>query len=50
VRMKVGLLDGRPVQVFPEYEDCAALAREADVPLREVQRAALAAYRRGSRR
>jgi pyridinium-3,5-bisthiocarboxylic acid mononucleotide nickel chelatase len=36
VRVKVGLLDGRPVTVAPEYEDCARVAREAGVPARDV--------------
>ena len=36
VRVKIGLLDGRPVTVAPEYEDCARAAREAGVPAREI--------------
>jgi uncharacterized protein (TIGR00299 family) protein len=36
VRVKVGLLDGRPVTLAPEYEDCARVAREAGVPARDV--------------
>jgi hypothetical protein len=36
VRTKVKLLDGKPVAVSPEYEDCARLALEARVPLRQV--------------
>ncbi len=44
-RVKVGLLDGGVVQVSPEYEDCAALARRGHVPLDEVRRAALEAHR-----
>jgi uncharacterized protein (DUF111 family) len=45
IRVKVGSLDGVAVQVWPEYEDCAAAARKGRVPLKEVQRAALLAYR-----
>ena len=45
VQVKVGSLNGRVVQSWPEYEDCAALARERHVPLKEVQQAALSAYR-----
>jgi pyridinium-3,5-bisthiocarboxylic acid mononucleotide nickel chelatase len=36
VRVKVGSLRGSPVSVSPEYEDCARVAREAGVPLRDV--------------
>jgi uncharacterized protein (TIGR00299 family) protein len=36
VRVKVGRLDGVAVSVAPEYEDCAAVARVAGVPAREV--------------
>jgi uncharacterized protein (DUF111 family) len=36
VRVKVGSMDGSPVSVAPEYEDCARVAREAGVPLRDV--------------
>ncbi len=46
VRVKVGFLDGRPVQVWPEYEDCARLARRLGVPLKDVQQAALLARRK----
>lgn len=50
VRVKVGLHAGRITQVWPEYEDCAAIARRRGVPLKEVQRVALAAHRRPSER
>ena len=43
--MKMGLLAGRPVQAWPEYEECVARARKFRVPLKEVQQAALAAHR-----
>jgi uncharacterized protein (TIGR00299 family) protein len=36
VAVKVGMLDGRPVTVAPEFEDCTRIAREAGVPAREV--------------
>ena len=36
VRVKVGMLDGRPVTVAPEIEDCARVAREARVPARDI--------------
>ena len=46
VHVKVGSLNEEATQAWPEYEDCAALARRHRVPLKEVQWAALAAYRR----
>ena len=36
VRVKIGRLEGRPVTVAPEYEDCAEIARKAGVPARDV--------------
>lgn len=45
VRVKVGRLDGREVSAWPEFEDCATIARRRGVPLKEVQGAALAAWR-----
>lgn len=36
VRRKLKLLDGRIVGIKPEYEDCARLAREHNVPLQDV--------------
>lgn len=36
VRVKVKLLDGAPLSVSPEYEDCARLALAAGLPLQEV--------------
>jgi uncharacterized protein (TIGR00299 family) protein len=38
VRGKRGCRDGQPAVVTPEYEDCARIAREHGVPLREVYR------------
>jgi uncharacterized protein (DUF111 family) len=37
-RVKVKELDGRPVDVAPEYEDCRRIARESGRDLREVMR------------
>jgi uncharacterized protein (TIGR00299 family) protein len=45
VRVKSGHLGRREIRAWPEYEDCADLARRHDVPLAEVQRAALEAFR-----
>ena len=36
VKGKLGWLDGRPPVFSPEYEDCARIAREKGLPLREV--------------
>ncbi|MBZ5639844.1 MAG: nickel pincer cofactor biosynthesis protein LarC [Acidobacteriia bacterium] len=46
VRLKEGLLGGSPIKAWPEYEDCARLARSRGVPLKRVQEAALLAFRR----
>jgi uncharacterized protein (TIGR00299 family) protein len=45
VRIKIGELRGETVSATPEYEDCAQLAREKDVPLKEVIAAAMAVFR-----
>jgi len=44
VNGKLGWLDGRPPTFSPEYEDCARVAKEQGVPLRDVYNAAHAAY------
>jgi uncharacterized protein (TIGR00299 family) protein len=41
VEVKLALLGDRVVQAWPEYEDCAKLARRHGVPLARVQDAAL---------
>lgn len=43
VEVKIGRLDGKPVQRAPEYENCKKLAVAADVPVKEVIAAAQAA-------
>jgi uncharacterized protein (TIGR00299 family) protein len=45
VRVKVGGRDGHAWHASPEFEDVAARAQEAGVPLQEVWRAALAAWK-----
>jgi uncharacterized protein (TIGR00299 family) protein len=50
VRMKVSHFNGEVMQRTPEYEDCRALALRSGVPLKEVQRAALAAPNAGGAR
>ncbi len=42
VRVKVGLLDGSVVNLAPEHDDCAAIARETRRPVKSVWAEALA--------
>jgi uncharacterized protein (DUF111 family) len=44
VSMKVSLLEDRPVNFVPEFEDCRRLATEKGVALKEVQSSAIHAY------
>jgi pyridinium-3,5-bisthiocarboxylic acid mononucleotide nickel chelatase len=41
VRIKCGYLDGKLLSASPEFEDCRSLAREAGIPLKELQAEAL---------
>jgi pyridinium-3,5-bisthiocarboxylic acid mononucleotide nickel chelatase len=45
VRVKVGLLEGAIVNLAPEHDDCAAVARVTGSPVKSVWTAALAAAR-----
>jgi pyridinium-3,5-bisthiocarboxylic acid mononucleotide nickel chelatase len=45
VRVKLGRLDGRVVNVAPEHDDCATLAGTLGVPVKSIWVAALAAAR-----
>jgi uncharacterized protein (TIGR00299 family) protein len=45
IRIKVGSLSGIALNIAPEFEDCRAAAARHSVPVKEVQQAALAAYR-----
>lgn len=45
VRVKVGVLADREIHAWPEYEDCASIARRRKIPLFAVQQAALEAHR-----
>ncbi len=49
VRGKLGWHDGRPPTFSPEHDDCARVAAERGVALREVYNAAHAAYLAGGR-
>ena len=44
VRFKLAWRDGRIVNAVPEFEDCARLARERNVPVKDVQTIAVQAY------
>ncbi len=44
VRMKVARRGGEVLNASPEFEDCARLARERDVPVKDVQAAAAKAF------
>jgi uncharacterized protein (TIGR00299 family) protein len=44
IRLKIGMLDGEPVHVAPEYEDCRRAAKAHGVALREVTRVAMAKW------
>jgi uncharacterized protein (TIGR00299 family) protein len=41
IAVKVGMLDGHPVTVAPEFEDCARAARDSGIPARDVYEEAL---------
>jgi uncharacterized protein (TIGR00299 family) protein len=45
IRVKIGRLDGRVVNIAPEHDDCVAVARATGTPLKSVWAAALAAAR-----
>ncbi|HSU18558.1 MAG TPA: LarC family nickel insertion protein, partial [Acidobacteriaceae bacterium] len=49
IRMKVGAQNGDELNAAPEFEDCRAAAERHGVALKQVQQAAIAAYRSGSR-
>jgi uncharacterized protein (TIGR00299 family) protein len=46
VRIKLGSRNGEVFNAAPEFEDCRAAAAKHNVPLKLVQQAAIAAYRR----
>jgi uncharacterized protein (TIGR00299 family) protein len=46
IRIKIGALDQQEYNAAPEFEDCRAAAAKHNVPLKLVQQAAIAAYRR----
>jgi uncharacterized protein (DUF111 family) len=44
VRVKVASRDGRVLNAAPEFEDCAQLARERGLAIKDVQALAMRAY------
>jgi pyridinium-3,5-bisthiocarboxylic acid mononucleotide nickel chelatase len=46
IRIKIGTLNEQEYNAAPEFEDCRAAAAQYKVPLKLVQQAAIAAYRR----
>jgi uncharacterized protein (TIGR00299 family) protein len=46
IRIKLGSRSGEVLNAAPEFEDCRAAAAKHNVPLKLVQQAAIAAYRR----
>jgi uncharacterized protein (TIGR00299 family) protein len=44
VRVKVARRDGRVLNASPEFDDCVRLARERNVPVKEVQALAIKAF------
>jgi uncharacterized protein (TIGR00299 family) protein len=46
IRIKIGALGQQEYNAAPEFEDCRAAATQHNVPLKIVQQAAIAAYRR----
>ena len=46
IRIKRGSLAGEELNAAPEFEDCRAAALQHKVPVKQVQQAAIAAYRR----
>jgi pyridinium-3,5-bisthiocarboxylic acid mononucleotide nickel chelatase len=46
IRMKIGSLSGAVLNVAPEFEDCRTAAAQYEVPVKQVQQAAIGAYDR----
>ena len=45
VTVKLGLREGRVIQVSPEFESCRALSEQSRKPLRAIYEAAVTAFR-----
>ena len=44
IRMKIGAQAGETLNAAPEFEDCRAAAAKHNVPVKQIQQAAIAAY------
>jgi len=44
VRVKAAFLEGKTINVQPEYEDCVQIAQQHQIPLKQVQEMAMANY------
>ncbi len=44
IRMKIGSFAGQPFNAAPEFEDCRAAAAQHNIPVKQVQQAAIAAH------
>ncbi len=44
IRMKIGRMDGKPVQVSPEYEDCRLAAQRHGIPVHRIMNEARATF------
>lgn len=49
VRMKLARVNGKVVQISPEYEDCRKLAEAKSVPLQSVMQEAMQTWREGKK-
>jgi pyridinium-3,5-bisthiocarboxylic acid mononucleotide nickel chelatase len=49
IRMKIGTLNGEELNAAPEFEDCRTAASQRNVPIKQVQQAAIAAYLQSQR-
>ena len=45
INVKTGIFKGRQVLAKPEYSDCAAIAKEENIPLKAVMKEAMSSYR-----
>ncbi|HEX7158107.1 MAG TPA: nickel pincer cofactor biosynthesis protein LarC [Edaphobacter sp.] len=50
IRIKIGSRSGEVLNAAPEFEDCRAAAAAHNVPVKQVQQAAIAAYHSGQTR